>query len=179
MCRCIGVCGWSALSPSQNFWMTNRLNIIFMLVCWALWEASQSFSLLEGQWVWRGSVASTVSVYMHRRGKAELQNMSTERRLLSFPWWWVQAGMLNCLHSFHRQPAYISGVLPLPITCWIPAVNHVQTSSSWWLFYTQVLIRVFSCLCQLLLYKQPQWPISPVLWVISESFSRIILLNWN
>lgn len=166
------------LCPPVSFWMTNRLNIIFMLVCWgAVGGITNLFP--SGMAVSLERICSQYSVYMHRRGKAELQNMSTERRLLSFPWWWVQAGMLNCLHSFHMQPAYISGVLLLPITCWIPAANHVQTSSSWWLFYTQVLIRVFSCLCQLLLHKQPQWPISPVLWVISESFSRIILLNWN
>lgn len=148
--------------PSQNFWMINRLNIIFMLVCWATAEGIMIL-FPSGRAVALKRICSQYSVYMHRRGKTELQNTSAERGLLSFPWWWLQGGMLNCLHSFYMQPAYISDVLPLSITCWIPAVNHVWTSSSWWLFYTQVLIRVSFCLHQLLLRKQPQWPISPVL----------------
>lgn len=149
------ICGWSALSPSQCFWVISRLNIIFMLMCRCP-VGGTVILFPSGRTVSLERICSQYSVYMNRRGKAELQNMSTERRLLSFPWWWVQAGMLNCLHSFHMQPAYISGVLPLSITCWIPAVNHVWTSSSWWLFYTQVRIRMSFSLCQPLLHKQPQ-----------------------
>lgn len=159
-CRYLGLWGRTSSAPSECSRRINWFSIIIMLVCWAMCEVL-CFFLEYGRAVGLERISSHFRVYTQERQGWVAKYVHREKVIVSMV---VSARRNAELSTFFLYAAC------LHLWC-TPLINHLPSSCSGsCMDVLQSVVISYSgadkstlLLSQLLLHKQPHWPISPVL----------------